>query len=99
MASVQAALDLAIDQMIDPNDIYVRAGAVGRDGSFANPFSTIMEGIKAVNIGGTDHILNGAYPVTFQILVNNTGITLVRLKHYQCNWVVNRTVVPQGGTK
>ena len=76
-ASVQASLNEAINELVDPNNIYVSAGAVGGDGSIANPFGTITEGIAAVNPGGTVHILSGAYPITSQILVNKMGITLL----------------------
>lgn len=76
-ASVQAALDEAINELVDPNNIYVSAGAVGGNGSIANPFGTITEGIAAVNPGGTVHILSGTYPITSQILVNKMGITLL----------------------
>jgi hypothetical protein len=44
------ALNTAIN---DPNNIYVRAGEVGGNGSIAHPFGTIIQGIAAVNIGGT----------------------------------------------
>lgn len=77
IASVQASLDTAINELVDPNNIYVSAGAVGGDGSIANPFGTITEGIAAVNPGGTVHILSGTYPITSQILVNKMGITLL----------------------
>jgi hypothetical protein len=76
VASVQAALNDAIDQIVDPNNIYVLAGSVGGDGSKANPFGTITEGITAVNTGGTVHILSGTYPITSQIVVNKANITL-----------------------
>jgi hypothetical protein len=76
VASVQAALDEAIDSIVDPDNIFVRAGSMGGDGSKANPFGTITEGIAAVNPGGTVNILGGTYPVTAQITVNKAGITL-----------------------
>ncbi|WP_260858029.1 hypothetical protein [Bacillus sp. FJAT-22090] len=75
--SIQMALNAAINQIVDPNNIYVKAGAVGGDGSLASPLSTIAEGIAAVNPGGTVHILSGTYPITSQILVNKTGIKLL----------------------
>ncbi|WP_233414515.1 right-handed parallel beta-helix repeat-containing protein [Thermaerobacillus caldiproteolyticus] len=77
VASVQEALDDAIDQIVDPNNIFVRAGSVGGDGSRANPFGTIQQGIAAVNVGGTVHILEGTYPIASQINVNKSGITLL----------------------
>ncbi|MFD2170471.1 hypothetical protein [Tumebacillus lipolyticus] len=76
VASVQQALDEAINELVDPNNIYVSAGAVGGDGSQAHPFGTIQAGIAAVNPEGTVHILAGTYPITSQIVVNKTGITL-----------------------
>ena len=76
-ASVQASLDMAISELVDPTNIYVSAGAVGGNGSIANPFGTITEGIAAVNPGGTVRILSGTYPITSQILVNKMGITLL----------------------
>lgn len=77
VASVQIALNNAIDSIVDPNNVFVRAGSVGGDGSRANPFGTIQEGITAVNIGGTVHILEGTYPITTQINVNKSDITLL----------------------
>ena len=76
-ASVQAALDEAINEIVDVNNIYVRSGAVRGNGSITNPYGTITEGIEAVNPGGTVHILSGTYPITSQILVNKTGISLL----------------------
>lgn len=76
VASVQAALDQAVNQVVDLDNIYVQAGAVGGNGSRANPFGTIPQGIAAVNPGGTVHILSGTYPITSQIVVNKPGITL-----------------------
>ncbi|HWL26622.1 MAG TPA: hypothetical protein VNR38_23180 [Ureibacillus sp.] len=77
VASVQIALNNAIDSIVDPNNVFVRAGSVGGNGSRANPFGTIQEGITAVNIGGTVHILEGTYPITTQINVNKSDITLL----------------------
>ncbi|MGG1290583.1 hypothetical protein ABE218_04200 [Bacillus smithii] len=76
VASVQEALNHAIDQIVDPNNIFVLAGSVDGNGSRANPFGSIVEGIAAVNPGGTVHILSGTYPITTQIAVNKAGITL-----------------------
>lgn len=73
--SVQNALDDAIDHVVDPDNIYVEAGSSG-DGSKANPFGAISQGIAAVNPGGTVNILAGTYPITSQILVNKDNITL-----------------------
>ena len=74
--SVQDALDHAINQIVDPNNIFVLADSVGGDGSMANPFGTIQEGIAAVNPGGIVHILSGTYSITSQIVVNKIGIIL-----------------------
>ncbi|MBT2730211.1 right-handed parallel beta-helix repeat-containing protein [Bacillus sp. ISL-75] len=76
VVSVQAALDNAINEIVDPNNIFVSAGAVGGNGSAAQPFGTITQGIAAVNPGGTVHILSGTYLITTQIVVNKAGITL-----------------------
>jgi hypothetical protein len=75
--SVQVALNTAINELVDPNNVYVRAGEVGGNGSIAHPFGTITQGIAAVNAGGTVHILSGTYPITTQIVVNKVGITLL----------------------
>ncbi|QFG01182.1 hypothetical protein PB01_11795 [Psychrobacillus glaciei] len=75
-ASVQLALDTAINEIVDLNNIYVLVDSVGGDGSRANPFGTITEGIAAVNPNGVVSILAGTYPITTQIVVNKDGITL-----------------------
>ncbi len=77
VSSVQNALDTAIGELVDPDNIYVEAGATGGNGSIAQPFGTIPEGITAVNPGGTVHVLAGVYPITTQINVNKTGITIL----------------------
>ena len=77
VASVQDALNNAINQLVDPDNIYVKAGSVGGDGSIANPFGTIPEGIAAINPGGTVHVLAGTYPITAQINVNKPDITVL----------------------
>ncbi|WP_235822684.1 hypothetical protein [Cytobacillus massiliigabonensis] len=77
VSSVQDALNNEINQVIDPNNIYVRADSIGGNGSRANPFGTISQGVTAVNVGGTVHILEGTYPLTVQINVNKVGITLL----------------------
>lgn len=77
VSSVQEALNNEVNQVVDPNNIYVRAGSIGGNGSRANPFGTIPQGIAAVNAGGTVHILEGTYPLTAQINVNKAGITLL----------------------
>lgn len=46
VASVQAMLDMLFNEIVDPNNIYFLAGAVGGDGSFANPFGTILKGLQ-----------------------------------------------------
>lgn len=77
VSSVQDALDNAINELVDPNNIYVKAGAIGGDGSKAHPFGTIPQGIAAVSPGGTVHVLAGTYPVTAQIVVNKANMTLL----------------------
>lgn len=59
-----------------PYEVYVLAGAVGGDGTQANPFGTIQEGVTAVAPTGTVHILGGTYPITSQIVINKAGVTL-----------------------
>ncbi|CAM5207976.1 hypothetical protein UACE39S_00328 [Ureibacillus acetophenoni] len=76
VASVQLALDAAINELVIPTNIFVRAGEIGGNGSFAHPFGTIQEGIAAVSVGGTVNILAGTYPITSQINVNKSGITI-----------------------
>lgn len=60
----------------NPFNVYVHAGAAGGDGTQANPFGTIQEGINAVSPGGTVNILGGTYPITAQMVINKEGITL-----------------------
>ncbi|KUO58956.1 MAG: hypothetical protein APF84_05740 [Gracilibacter sp. BRH_c7a] len=69
VASVQDALDNAINQLVDPNNIYVEAGAIDGNGSIAMPFGTIEEGMVAVEEGGTVHVLGGTYNVATQIII------------------------------
>lgn len=76
-SSVQDALNNEVNQVVDPNNIYVRTGSIGGNGSRANPFGTIPQGIAAVNVGGTVHILEGTYSLMAQINVNKAGITLL----------------------
>jgi hypothetical protein len=56
--------------------VYVQAGAVGGNGTQANPFGTIQQGVTAVSPTGTVHILGGTYPVTSQITISKAGVTL-----------------------
>ena len=65
-----------VQTVVDPNNIFVLAGATGGNGSSTKPFGTIPDGISAVNPGGTVHILAGDYPITANIAVNKNGITL-----------------------
>lgn len=46
------------------------------DGTQANPYATIAEGLAAVSLGGTVHVLGGLYPITSQLNVNKQGVTL-----------------------
>jgi hypothetical protein len=59
-----------------PYEVYVRAGAVGGNGTPAAPYGTIPQGIAAAAQNGTVHILAGTYSITSQIVVNKQGITL-----------------------
>ena len=61
---------------INPYNVYVQAGATGGDGTQANPFGTIPEGITAVLPGGTVYVLAGTYPVTSTITLNKANVTL-----------------------
>ena len=63
---------------IEPNpfNVYVQAGAAGGDGTQAEPFGTIQEGIAAVSPGGTVNVLAGTYPITAQVLINKADVTL-----------------------
>lgn len=67
--SVQAGLDYAVEHVVDPLNIYVRAGAADGDGSRARPLGTIEEGIATVAEGGTVHVLAGTYPIDTQLVV------------------------------
>ena len=60
----------------DPFNVYVLAGAIGGDGSQANPFGSIQEGVAAVLPTGTVHVLTGTYLLRSQIIVNKAGVTL-----------------------
>ncbi|AGC68550.1 hypothetical protein Cst_c15640 [Thermoclostridium stercorarium subsp. stercorarium DSM 8532] len=77
VADLQAALDTAVNEVVDTENIRVRAGSTDGNGSIARPFGSITEGINAVAPGGTVHIGSGIYEVTTQINVNKTGITLL----------------------
>ncbi|WP_313891856.1 hypothetical protein [Psychrobacillus sp.] len=74
--NVQIALDTALNELVNLDNIFVLAGSVGGNGSQAYPFGTIQEGITAVNPTGVVNILAGIYPITSQINVNKAGITL-----------------------
>lgn len=76
VSNVQAALDTAVSEVVDPNNIYVQAGQVGGNGSIAHPFGAITTGISVVNPGGTIHVLAGTYPITEQINFYTAGATL-----------------------
>ena len=60
----------------NPFNVYVQAGAVGGNGTQANPFGTIQQGLTAVSPTGTVHILGGLYPVTSTMTVNKAGVTI-----------------------
>ena len=67
---------LAPTYIVDPNNIQVKAGATSGNGSIANPFGDIQQGIDAVNSGGTVHVQSGNYQVSSTINLNKTGVTL-----------------------
>jgi len=77
VASLQEALDIAVNEAVDPENIRVKAGSVGGNGSIAHPLGSISDGIGAVVPGGTVHIAAGTYDITTMINVNKTGITLL----------------------
>ncbi|GBG55829.1 hypothetical protein SPFL3101_01098 [Sporomusaceae bacterium FL31] len=60
----------------NPFEVYVQAGATGGNGTQANPFATIQQGITAVSPTGTVHILGGTYPIVTSIAINKAGVTL-----------------------
>ncbi|WP_312419623.1 collagen-like protein [Anaerospora hongkongensis] len=60
----------------NPFAVYVQAGEIGGDGTQANPFGTIQEGVNAVAPTGTVHVLGGTYPVTSTITISKAGVTL-----------------------
>lgn len=60
----------------DPLAVYVRSGAVSGDGTLANPFGTITEGLDFVSENGTVYLLRGNYPLTTQFSLNKAGVTL-----------------------
>ena len=71
--NVQNALNEAVNMVtIDPNNIYVSAGTSGGDGSRANPFGTIEEGINAVNPSGTVHVIEGTYNIETQLVISKS---------------------------
>lgn len=67
---------LAPTHAADPDNIQVKADATGGNGSIANPFDDIQQGINAVNSGGTVHIQSGNYQVASTINLYKTGVTL-----------------------
>jgi len=75
---VQQMLDYSVnwaeEHTPNPKSIYVRAGAVGGNGSFALPFGDIQAGIDAVISDGTVHVLAGTYTIGPLISVNKAGI-------------------------
>lgn len=77
VADLQEALDNAVNEVVDPENIRVKAGSVVGNGSFAHPFGSITDGISAVVPGGTVHIAEGTYDILTQINVNKAGITLL----------------------
>ena len=77
VTSLQEALDMAVNEVVDPENIRVKAGSVGGNGSIAQPFGSISDGIAAVVPGGTVHIGAGTYDITTQINLNKAGVTLL----------------------
>lgn len=54
----------------------VAGGAVGGDGTLANPFGTVTEGLDFVSENGTIYLLRGNYPLTTQFNLVKAGVTL-----------------------
>jgi len=68
--NVQNILNEAVNMVtVDPNNIYVSAGESSGDGSRANPFGTIEDGMNAVNPTGTVHVLEGTYNIETQLVI------------------------------
>ncbi len=59
-----------------PYNVYVQEGATNGDGTQAQPFGTIAEGVAAVLPGGIVHVLAGLYPITAQITLSKPDITI-----------------------
>lgn len=59
-----------------PFNVFVQPGSVNGEGTQANPFGTIGEGVTAVLPGGTVTLLNGTYPITTQIVINKANVTI-----------------------
>lgn len=79
VSGVQQMLDYYValaPYAVDPDNIQVKAGVTGGNGSIANPFGDIQHGIDAVNPGGTVYIQSGNYQVASTINVDKEGITL-----------------------
>ncbi|MET3505397.1 NTTRR-F1 domain [Halalkalibacter oceani] len=60
----------------NPFEVYVQSGSTGGDGTQANPFGTIQEGLAAVSPTGVVHVLIGTYPIATTVNVNKQGVTL-----------------------
>ncbi len=92
---VQSILDYGVywaqTHVPDRNSLYVKADAVGGNGSLALPFSDIQSGIDAVNSGGTVHVLVGTYLINETIQVNKRSIQLVGEGFAQ---IVRQTAAP-----
>ena len=61
---------------VNPYNVYVQDGAVNGDGSRAAPYATLAEGYSAVEPNGTVHVLEGNYPVTSQLQLTKSGVTI-----------------------
>ena len=61
----------------DPYDLYVQADAApGGNGSSISPFQTIEEALAVAPENGRINVLRGTYPVTSQINVTTSGLTI-----------------------
>ena len=61
----------------NPYNLYVKSAALPNgDGSQASPFQTIEQALAKVKPNGVIHVLPGTYPITQQINLNVSGLTL-----------------------
>ena len=77
VSEIQAMLNYEIAMtVVDPYNIYVKAGAVDGNGSIGMPFGDIQAGIDVAEAYGTVHIREGIYVVSSIIQCNKQGVEL-----------------------